>query len=144
MSLTWTHLDNLLFFCRVADFYLEIEQEIVLRLFEFCKTSSSRLQSRVVQHIDSTLNMLGDFTGETSRNALYSAWLDEKQPSSIGTTPHSEDYSGSLLPHVVPIGAPWQKIEFDVQKEKKIYVELFDMEPIRVTLRWDVDLYLRY
>ncbi|XP_051121162.1 uncharacterized protein LOC127244726 [Andrographis paniculata] len=115
---------------RVADFYLEIEQEIVLRLFEFCKTTSSRLRSRVFQNVDSSLNMLFP----DSELVQYSSWFDERQSNSIGTTPISKDYISLFLPHIVPIGAPWQQIELDVQKEKKIYVELFDMEPIKVTL----------
>ncbi|KAI3467952.1 hypothetical protein Pfo_024615 [Paulownia fortunei] len=123
---------------RISDIYLEIEQEIVLRLFEFCKTSSSRLQSRVFQHMDSTQNLLfsdSDFAGETSRNAQYSARFDEKHLNCTGTTLLSEDYRRSfLLPHIVPIGAPWQQIHLAARKQKKIYVELFDMGPIKLTL----------
>ncbi|KAK4437331.1 Vacuolar protein sorting-associated protein 13 [Sesamum alatum] len=122
---------------RIADFYLEIEQEIVLRLFEFCKTASSRLQNRVFQNIDSSQNLLfsAEITGEISRNAQYSTRLDEKHLNFTGTTLLTEDYKRScLLPHVVPIGAPWQKFQLSARKQKKIYVELFDMEPIKLTL----------
>ncbi|KAK6160539.1 hypothetical protein DH2020_003920 [Rehmannia glutinosa] len=122
---------------RIGDFYLEIEQEIVLKLFEFCKSASSRLQSRVFQHVDSTQNLLfsdSDFSGETSRIAQYSARLDEKHPSATGNALLSEDYKRCLLPHMVPIGAPWQQIHLAARKEKKIYVELFDMGPIKLTL----------
>ncbi|KAL0302478.1 UNVERIFIED_CONTAM: Vacuolar protein sorting-associated protein 13 [Sesamum calycinum] len=81
---------------RIADFYLEIEQEIVLRLFEFCKTASSRLQNRVFQNIDFSQNLFFpvEFTGEITRN----------------------------------------EIQLSARKQKKIYVELFDMEPIKLTL----------
>ncbi|XP_042063835.1 uncharacterized protein LOC121807630 isoform X1 [Salvia splendens] len=110
---------------RMADLYLEIEQEIVLRLFEFCKTVSSRLQSRVYQHTGSTQNLLFpelEITGETSRNAPYSAILVEDQKTKF------------LLPNIVPIGAPWQQIHLSARNQKKVYVELFDMGPIKLTL----------
>ncbi|KAL6580643.1 hypothetical protein OROMI_008667 [Orobanche minor] len=121
---------------RIGDFYLEIEQEIVLRLFEFYKSSSSRLQSRVFQHVDSTQNLLfsdsqvcGDMT------AQYSVRWDENHPNCTGDTLLSEDFKRScLLPHIVPIGAPWQQIHLAAQKQKKIYVERFDMGPIKLTL----------
>ncbi|KAL3650642.1 hypothetical protein CASFOL_007045 [Castilleja foliolosa] len=123
---------------RIGDFYLEIEQEIVLRLFEFFKSASSRLQSRGFQHVDSTQNLLFsdlECSGETSINVQYSARLDEKHPNCTDNTLLSEDYKRScLLPHIVPIGAPWQQIHLAARKQKKIYVELFDMGPIKVTL----------
>ncbi|PIN06335.1 hypothetical protein CDL12_21114 [Handroanthus impetiginosus] len=123
---------------RIADFYLEIEQEIILRLLEFCQIASSRLQSRVSQNMYSTQDLLFsdlDFTGETSRNGQCSARLEEKHSRSSGTTMPSEDYRRSpLQPHMVPIGAPWQQIHIVAQKQKKIYVELFDMGPIKLTL----------
>lgn len=43
--------------------------------------------------------------------------------------------SGSLLPSVVPIGAPWQQISLLARTQKKIYVELLDLAPINLTLR---------
>ncbi|KAL8519790.1 hypothetical protein ACS0TY_010650 [Phlomoides rotata] len=123
---------------RMADFYLKIEQEIVLRLFEFCKVASSRLQNRVSQYMDSTQNLFfpdSDFTGETTKNALYSARLDEKHHHRTGTTLLSEDHkTNSFLPLMVPIGAPWQQIHLGARKQKKIYVEVFDMGPIKLTL----------
>lgn len=91
----------------------------MLRLFEFCKTASSRLQSRASRHTDSEQNLLFpdlDF-------APYSASSDENHKRSF------------LVPHIVPIGAPWQKIQLTTQKQKKIYVELFDMGTIKLTLR---------
>lgn len=123
----------------MADLYLEIEQEIVLRLFEFCKTVSSRLQSRVYQDMGFAQNLLFpelEITGETSRNSPYSRKFDEKYTNYTGTTLHVEDHKRKyLLPLVVPIGAPWQQIHLAARKQKKVYVELFDMGPIKLTLR---------
>lgn len=127
LEFTRPYLSVLCSLCRMADLYLEIEQEIVLRLFEFCKTVSSRLQSRVYQHTGSTQNLLFpelEITGETSRNAPYSAILVEDQKRKF------------LLPNIVPIGAPWQQIHLSARNQKKVYVELFDMGPIKLTLRF--------
>ncbi|KAL3830664.1 hypothetical protein ACJIZ3_019466 [Penstemon smallii] len=114
---------------RIADFYLDIEQDIILRLFEFCKTASSRLQSRIFQHMHSTQHPLFhdlDFA-EISGN--------EKQSNFTNATLLQEDYrKGCLLLHMVPIGAPWQQVQIPARKQKKIYVELFDLAPIKLTL----------
>ncbi|KAH6809791.1 hypothetical protein C2S51_027574 [Perilla frutescens var. frutescens] len=122
---------------RIADLYLEIEQEIVLRLFEFCKTVSSRLQTRVYQYMGSTQNLLFpelEITGETSRSNPYSARLEEKHTNYSGTTFVENRKRNCLLPLIVPIGAPWQQIHLAARKQKKVYVELFDMGPIKLTL----------
>lgn len=39
------------------------------------------------------------------------------------------------LPIVVPIGAPWQHIHLLARRHRKIYVETFDLAPIKFTLR---------
>lgn len=87
----------------------------------------------------STQNLLFpelDLTGETSRNAPYSARLDEKHTNYTGTALLVEDHKRKcLLPLIVPIGAPWQQIHLAARKQKKVYVELFDMGPIKLTLR---------
>ncbi|KAF8412689.1 hypothetical protein HHK36_000657 [Tetracentron sinense] len=38
------------------------------------------------------------------------------------------------LPSVVPIGAPWQQVFLLARRQKKIYVEVFDLAPIKLTL----------
>ncbi|CAA0824799.1 Protein of unknown function (DUF1162 [Striga hermonthica] len=122
---------------RIEDFYLEIELEIVLRLFEFCKSTSSRLRSRVFQHVDSTQSLVfadSEFA-ETSKIAWVSSGrLYEKHPIDAGTLLSNDPKRSLLLPHVVPIGAPWQEICLSTRKHKKIYVELLDMGPIKLTL----------
>ncbi|KAL2484980.1 Protein of unknown function (DUF1162) [Abeliophyllum distichum] len=131
----WRNKDSLVSFehmsLRIADFYLQIEQEVVLRLFDFFKTLSSRLESRIFQHVDSTQHQLfPDF--EFSRNAFVDVG---KRAYSTNITMLNQDYKRScLLPKMVPIGAPWQQIYLLARKQKKIYVELFDMAPIKFTL----------
>lgn len=43
--------------------------------------------------------------------------------------------SNSSLPSIVPIGAPWQQIYLLAGKQRKIYIEVFDVAPIKLTLR---------
>ncbi|XP_022855282.1 putative vacuolar protein sorting-associated protein 13D [Olea europaea var. sylvestris] len=131
----WRNKDTLVSFehisLRIADFYLEIEQEVVLRLFDFFKTLSSRLESRIFQHMGSTHHQLfPDF--EFSRNAPVDVG---KHLCSTNITMLNKDNKRScLLPKMVPTGAPWQQIHLLARKQKKIYVESFDMAPIKFTL----------
>ncbi|XP_073129939.1 intermembrane lipid transfer protein VPS13 isoform X2 [Henckelia pumila] len=122
---------------RISNFYLQIELEIGLRLFEFFKTVSSRLQSRVFQPVDSFLHPLipdSGLTGDASGSTQFSLRLHEKQPTLTSSSLLNKKHTSCLLPHMVPIGAPWQKIHLSDQKQKKIYVEHFDMAPIKLTL----------
>lgn len=122
---------------RISNFYLQIELEIGLRLFEFSKTVSSRLQSRVFQPVDSFLRPLipdSGLTGDTSGCTQFSLRLHEKHPTLTSCSLLNKKHTSCLLPHMVPIGAPWQKIHLSEQRQKKIYVEHFDMAPIKLTL----------
>ncbi|KAJ4962382.1 hypothetical protein NE237_022321 [Protea cynaroides] len=91
---------------RLASLRLELEEEVVLTLFEFVRTVISRLQNRALSRPDLSLNSL------------------------VYTT----DNGNPALPSVVPIGAPWQQIYLLARREKKIYVEIFDVDPIKLTL----------
>ncbi|XP_042498014.1 uncharacterized protein LOC122076662 [Macadamia integrifolia] len=91
---------------RLAALRLELEEEVVLSLFEFVRTVISRLQNRALPHQDLSLNSLV----------------------------HTTDNENPALPSVVPIGAPWQKIYLLARRQKKIYVEIFDVDPIKLTL----------
>ncbi|KAL3354105.1 hypothetical protein AABB24_018653 [Solanum stoloniferum] len=123
---------------RVADCHLELDQDVILSLFDFIKTLSSRLQSRVLQYsnatdhppfdgvsIMNTSNTIDWAPKKSNVNEYYSVNIPVFQESSNRT---------SLLPSIVPIGAPWQQIHLLAKKQKKIYVELFDVAPIKLTL----------
>lgn len=123
---------------RVADCHLEIDQDLILSLFDFIKTLSSRLQSRVLQHSNSTDHPL--FDGVSIMNTSNSIdWAPKKSDVNecyLVNIPVLQENSNrtSLLPLIVPIGAPWQQIHLLAKKQKKIYVELFDVAPIKLTL----------
>nr|XP_027100369.1 uncharacterized protein LOC113719357 isoform X2 [Coffea arabica] len=111
---------------RVTDFHLELEQDLVLSLLRYFKTMQMRFQTRVLQQVDST---------------LYPSFSDpgivkdtNAQIQALVTTSYQEDWRSSSLPPVIPIGAPWQQIHLLARKQKKIYVELLDLAPIKMTL----------
>ncbi|CAI0559649.1 unnamed protein product [Linum tenue] len=119
---------------RVADFHLELEQEVILSLLDFFKAVSARSRSKVLPFSDPAhIPLLFDAGNRRDwvdnyaipREENYRVKHAAKQKRNIGY--------GSL-PSVVPIGAPWQKIFLLAGKQKKIYVELFDLSPIKFTL----------
>lgn len=111
---------------RVADFHLELEQDLVLSLLRYFRTMQMRFQTRVLQQEDSTLYpSFSDPGNFKDTNAQIQALV---------TASYQEDWRSSLLPPVIPIGAPWQQIHLLARKQKKIYVELLDLAPIKMTL----------
>lgn len=115
------------FTCRVTDFHLELEQEVILSLVEFFKNMSLRFQSGIWQQMDFTLYPPPPdppFAGDTtSANTDLTEFFE------------SNGNQNYFLPRVIPIGAPWQQIHLLARKQRKIYVELLDMAPIKFTLR---------
>lgn len=127
--------------CRVADFRLELEQEVILGMLEFFRTVSPRFQSTVLPFPDSTLqpviNDLGTVKESSIRDQNFE-YGNARRDLLHGTndpTSNRSQRSSSLLPSVVPIGAPWQQIHLLARRQKKIYVELLDLSPIKFTLR---------
>lgn len=126
--------------CRVADFHLDLEQEVILSLSDFIKTVSSGFQGSVFPHTDSTLQPLFSDFGFVKVSSTSQAHEFVKtnggQIYSVNVPMFIEaNKSSELLPSVVPIGAPWQKNYLLARKNKKIYVELFDLAPVKLTLR---------
>lgn len=117
--------------CRVADFCLELEQELILSLFGFIKNVSSRFQSRVFSLSDP---FLGSHIKDTG---LMDSYATVNQLHLMTVPVFNESHKPRLsLPSIVPIGAPWQQIYLLARRQKKIYVEVFDLCPINLTLRW--------
>lgn len=124
----------------MADFHLELEQEVILSLFDFYKTISSRFDSSILPDRVSTLRLSSDFglvevsSTYTQAHEVVKANGDQLYASNIPKLIDNRKNS-SLFPSVLPIGAPWQHIYLLARKQKKIYVELFDLAPINLTLR---------
>ncbi|XP_059667459.1 uncharacterized protein LOC132312914 [Cornus florida] len=125
---------------RVADFHLELEQEVILSLFDFLRTVSSRFKSRVLTCMDSTTYPLVSDVGFTKK---YSSQVEAHEYVKANWDQHylmndsmfiEKCKSSYLPPSIVPIGAPWQKIYLLARRQKKIYLEVFDLAPIKLTL----------
>lgn len=117
---------------RVADFHLELEQEMILSLFDFLRMVFIRFQSEELPFVDSSLHSLDNnvnFVKDSSTHAPPCKYVKANVPMS--TENHK---SSSSLPSIVPIGAPWQKIYLLARRQKKIYVEMFDLAPIKLNL----------
>ncbi|RVW77242.1 putative vacuolar protein sorting-associated protein 13A [Vitis vinifera] len=126
---------------RVADFRLELEQEVILSLLEFFRTVSSRFQSRVMPSMDSTwypliydMEFVKKFSAD-DRSYDYGKENGGQHQSIKFPLLTGNHKSNSSLPSIVPIGAPWQQIYLLAGKQRKIYVEVFDLAPIKLTLR---------
>ncbi|KAL6005779.1 hypothetical protein ACLOJK_006352 [Asimina triloba] len=122
---------------RVAPLYIELEEQVLLHLVDFLRSVGLSFQS---QRIQSELQNLGSMGAvkEWSANA-QDCDLTRKSNSSqlqfLKVSRYSESSKSSpSLPSVVPIGAPWQQIFLLAGRQKKIYVEVFDLAPIKLTV----------
>ncbi|KAG4203337.1 hypothetical protein ERO13_A05G394600v2 [Gossypium hirsutum] len=113
---------------RMADFCLELEQELILSLLYFYKAVSPGLQSQALPFSDPNFNV-GFMHGQTSEHVKVREHL---HGSGTPVLSRIDDTGG--LPLIVPIGAPWQQIHCLARRQKKIYVESFDLAPIKFTL----------
>ncbi|KAJ7978125.1 Vacuolar protein sorting-associated protein [Quillaja saponaria] len=121
---------------RIADFRLELEQELILSLFDFFTNVSTRFEYEF-------LLFSGPLMHPHSHNREFLKV----------STAHVQAYGGNQLllknasplynaktkvnlslPTVVPIGAPWQKIYLLARTQRKVYVEVFELAPIKLTL----------
>ncbi|XP_050228405.1 uncharacterized protein LOC126677693 isoform X2 [Mercurialis annua] len=119
----------------VANFRLELEQEFLLSLLNFFRSVSSRFQSSVLPISGPLCYPLMNNTGLTHTQNYECDKTRDNNLHGINFFRFSKrNSSSSYLPSVVPIGAPWQKIYFLARRQKKIYVELFDLAPINFTL----------
>lgn len=122
---------------RVADFHLELGQEVILSLFDFIKNVTSRFQSTVV-HLSDPLSLVSDASlVESSSHAQISEYQKAGDINHFIHIHAFNDYKkhNESLPLVVPIGAPWQQIYLLARRQRKIYVEVFEISPINLTLR---------
>ncbi|XVE86346.1 hypothetical protein DITRI_Ditri18aG0027900 [Diplodiscus trichospermus] len=114
---------------RVADFCLELEQELILSLLYSFKAVSPGFQGQVLPFSDPIFNA-GLMHGQTCEHVKA-----REQLQGIYTPVFSKsDDTGGLLPLIVPIGAPWQQIHLLARRQRKIYVESFDLAPVKFTL----------
>ncbi|KAM0845626.1 hypothetical protein ACQ4PT_056233 [Festuca glaucescens] len=113
----------------VAPFCLELEERLVLSMIDFFRSVSSRVHfGQLEKSVDSNILYGGtDIFGEYEK---ISKNLSDKPQSSYSV---DADQDTGLLPSVIPIGAPWQQIHLLARKQKKVYIELFELTPIKLT-----------
>lgn len=121
--------------CRMEDFRLEIEQELILSLFEFFTNISSGLQYGIMPSSDQydgvSLKNSSSLV-QTSENFRLSA---DQCPPRIAPMLNEGSKRMASLPSIVPIGAPWQEIYLLARTQKKVYIEMLELAPIKLTLR---------
>lgn len=125
----------------MADFALELEQEVILSVLDFIKTVSQSSQTTVLPFADSTVNPVTYESGSVKDSSVhgqnfeyFKAMQDQHYRMNDPALGKSQRCAASL-PSVVPIGAPWQQIYLLARRQKKIYVQLFDLFPIKCILR---------
>ncbi|KAF1899682.1 hypothetical protein Lal_00019812 [Lupinus albus] len=119
---------------RMADFRLEIEQEVILSLFEFFTNVSLGLQYGIMPSSDYSdgvsLTDSSPFV-QNSENPRLTAY---QCPPIIAPMFNQKTKKIVSLPSIVPIGAPWQEIYLRARTQKKIYIEMLELAPIKLTL----------
>ncbi|XP_074563233.1 LOW QUALITY PROTEIN: uncharacterized protein LOC141819877 [Curcuma longa] len=130
----WRNMDKSLVSFEHIDFGLaplsiELEEQVLLSLFEYFKAVSSRL-------LNTSLGRnfeLGNHSNSADRNLGNAHVYNGKNVLKEKTVFATQERS-ALLPFVVPVGAPWQHIFLLARRKKKIYVELFQLAPLKLSL----------
>lgn len=115
---------------RVAEFHLELEQEVVLGLSEFVKSVYLRFQNGAMPFSDPTLLPLLHDTPLLGNSHSHIP---------IGSAQNKNQRISVLFPSVIPVGAPWQQIYQLARRQRKIYVEMFNVGAIKFTLSFSSD-----
>ncbi|CAA7023283.1 unnamed protein product [Microthlaspi erraticum] len=114
---------------RIGEFVLELELQTLLSLLEFVKAVLPNSQARLLPLSDPTLHPLVYDTGSKDIS------LEDGRPHARNIPVFNKSHRSIVsLPIVVPIGAPWQHIHLLARRHRKIYVETFELAPIKFTL----------
>ncbi|KAJ6837122.1 uncharacterized protein M6B38_121275 [Iris pallida] len=117
---------------RLAPLCIELEEQVFLSLLDFFRTVSSRLRSRSLQK-DFEMQNLDYGTGASRQPSIN---MDHKHgQNNLSMVSRFAEYNkySQLLPSVIPIGAPWQQIYLSARRQRKIYVEVFELAPISLS-----------
>lgn len=116
---------------RLAPLCFELEEQILLYLLDFLRIVNSRVRRTSQNNFEQrTLGYCSDASYKFVRGRSYMyEQYNLLRPAEFMDTGDSE-----LLPFVVPLGAPWQEIYLLARRQKKIYVEVFELAPIKLSL----------
>ncbi|CAN8265066.1 unnamed protein product [Cochlearia groenlandica] len=113
---------------RIDEFGLELELQTLLSLLEFIKAVLPNSQARLLPLSDPTLHPLIYDTGSKDIS------LGDALPHARNIPVFNKSQRSIVsLPIVVPIGAPWQHIHLLARRHRKIYIETFNLAPIKFT-----------
>ncbi|PKA51468.1 hypothetical protein AXF42_Ash002833 [Apostasia shenzhenica] len=116
---------------RLAPLSLELEEQILLYLFDFFRTVNSRVQRSLQK--TSEHHTLGSYSDASQMLPVGQSYLCGEY-SHLRTCVFKEADGHDLLPSVVPVGAPWQQIYLLAKSQRKIYIEVFELAPIKLSL----------
>ncbi|KAF9591494.1 hypothetical protein IFM89_004548 [Coptis chinensis] len=124
---------------RLAALRLELEEELIVCMFDFVRSTILKL-SRGFPCLDSALDPLSDGTVSIKDFCPHATHYESlsanrRQIFPISVSKYLENRrSNPSLPSVVPIEDFWQQIYFLARRQNKIYIEVFDLAPIKLTL----------
>lgn len=126
---------------RVAPLRLEFEEHMILRLVDFVKSLSLRFWRGSTQAQNSDMWPLKydiDQVNNSSTDARNFEFVKNPHSSQLHflkVMKIMESYKSEPSPAaVMPIAAPWQKIFLLARRRRKIYVEIFHIAPIKLTI----------
>lgn len=126
---------------RVAALRLEFEEHMILRLVDFVKSLSWRFWKGSTQEQNSDMWILKYGIGQVNtsstdvRNFEFVKNPHSSQLHFLKVMKVMESYKSEPSPAaVMPIAAPWQQIFLLARRRRKIYVEIFHIAPMKLTI----------
>ncbi|KAL5715325.1 hypothetical protein ACHQM5_017158 [Ranunculus cassubicifolius] len=125
---------------RLAALRFELEEEIILCLFDFVKKVIPKMQSGASQcsdstsiHVASDTDCFSDFSVRAPHYASVNFHRGQSFPLSVSK--YLENCrSNPILPSVLPIEDLWEQVYFVERRQNKICVDIFILDPIKLTL----------
>ncbi|KAL4187276.1 hypothetical protein AMTRI_Chr09g38240 [Amborella trichopoda] len=126
---------------RLAPMHVELEEQVLFNLLDLFRAMTLRIQSRSFQEPKFELLTMGNGTNNSKKKfAHFQNYEFVKNQKSghlhflkIHKFMECRTIKSSLAP-VVPIGAPGQQIFLLARRQKKLYIELFHVAPIMLTV----------
>lgn len=122
---------------RVAPLRLEFEEHMILRLVDFVKSLSWRFWKGSTQEQNSDMWILRQVNNSSTdaRNFEFVKNPHSSQLHFLKVMKIMESYKSEPSPAaVMPIAAPWQQIFLLARRRRKIYVEIFHIAPMKLTI----------
>lgn len=108
-----------------------------MNLFDFFRNVALRFQNGIIPLSDPLMHPLvnDNCSIESLAHVQTSEYAHQQFDFKIVPLFNKNHQRSLSLPCVFPIGAPWQKIDLLGRRQRKFFVEMFDLGPIKLTLR---------